>query len=202
MWYFLRFLIFVISTIFLQACKKEPKCEVMRDHFLYVYMTIQPEVKRINLGDTLLLRLHIPDKQICAYFGTEVDVSKARMSASGIDLLTYELINDSVHITGNTFELIRLEGTFSNFNNVRINATFSRNENGFVFVLKVIPTRQGLVRLANYRAEGWLNGKCIKINFAPLISNASQNLDLLSNINRFASPATYPWPNHYFVWVD
>lgn len=72
---------------------------------------------------------------------------------------------------------------------------------GLFFEAKVVLSERGVVRFSHHRATGWMNGRCDKTNFWPLIGSPSQNEHLIFNFLEL-TPSPYQWENHYYVRVE
>ncbi|MFN4286774.1 MAG: hypothetical protein ACK4E8_12530 [Lacibacter sp.] len=190
----LLFLVFVLA-----GCKQ--RCSVLRNHPLAAFMFVEPNVERMKLGDSLRLKIMIPYKSIRQDNGEEIDVRTSSISTSGFDFRTINVINGVVEASGNTFSIKPIKGSFTRFNHVMIRVSYVRDTLGFVFEAWVIPTQKGLANFANYKAEGWMNGKCDLNIFSPMVGSVNNNHHLYRNLWG-PDAAFYIWENQYYVWVE
>ncbi|MFN4286769.1 MAG: hypothetical protein ACK4E8_12505 [Lacibacter sp.] len=189
----------LFTMLLVAGCKQ--RCSVLRNHPLAAFMFVEPNVERMKLGDSLRLKTMIPYKSIRQDNGEEIDVRSSSISTSGLDLVTYNLINSEVEITGNTFNIIPIKGSYTSFNHVMIRVSYVRDTLGFVFEAWVIPTQKGLANFANYKAEGWMNGKCELNVFSPIVGSVNKNHHLFRNL-RGRDASSYIRENQYYVWVE
>lgn len=189
----------LLSGCFIAGCKK--KCESTALNNLEVKMYITPNIPRIKLGDTLKLLVQIKFQNNRIDYGNEIDVRYSSVSTSGIDFTTMFRINDSVIIDGNNFKIIPIKGGYSSYNNVTVRVVYIKTNNAFEFEAYVIPIQKGLVRFANYKAEGWMNGKCVLNVFNPTIGSSENNHQLYRDFFAPGSNGFIP-QNNYYVWVD
>lgn len=192
-------LLVFFTTCHLAGCKK--KCSVLRDHPLSAFMYIQPNIERIKLGDTLRMKIMIPYKSYRLDTGEQIDVSSSSLSSSGLDFRTINKLNSQVVIEGNTFKIIPLKGSFKKFNDVNIRINYVKDTDGFVFEALVLATQKGLANFANYKAEGWMNGKCELNTFSPVVGSTNNHHNLYGNLWGVDIDAIL-YANQYYVWVE
>ncbi len=190
---------FLAACISLSGCRK--KCETTANNILETKMYITPNIPRIQLGDTLRLLLQIKFQNNRLNDGRPVNVKTSSLSTSGIDFVTYRKDNDKVIIDGNNFKIIPFKGSYTIYNNVMIRASYLKTNDAFEFEAYIIPTQKGLANFANYRAEGWMNGKCILNDFSPLVGSLENNHQLLRDFYGPGSDSYIP-QNNYYVWVE
>ncbi len=197
---FIFFLFTFFTTCHLAGCKK--KCSVLRDHPLSAFMYLEPNSDRIKLGDTLRLKIFIPYKSLRLDNNELINVESSSLSTSGLWFLTYKsIVNGIPEVNGNKPTIIPIKGTYTTFNDVSVRVSYVKDVDGFKFEAFVIPKEKGLAFLANFKAEGWMNGKCEFNTFNPIIGSQNNNHMLLRNF--YGTSANDPIPeNHYFVWVE
>ena len=193
-------LLVFFTTCHLAGCKK--KCSLLRDHPLSVFMYIEPNAERIKLGDTLRVKLFIPYINIRLDNSELIDVTNSSVSSSGFWYLTYKNVTNGVpQMSGTQPELIPLKGSYKRFNDVTVRVNYIKGVDGFVFDAHLIPKEKGLAFFSNWKAEGWMNGKCEFNMFNPIIGSTNNNHQLLRDL--YGPGANAPIPeNHYFVWVE
>lgn len=132
--------------------------------------------------------------------GKPVDVESSSISTSAIGFITFKKENDKVIIDGNNFTIIPLRGNFTIYNNVGIRASYVKTNDAFEFEAYIIPAQRGLANFANYRAEGWMNGKCVLNDFTPTVGSPQNNHELLVDFYNPIIPQLLN--NNYYVWVE
>ncbi|MBX9783065.1 MAG: hypothetical protein K2X48_07215 [Chitinophagaceae bacterium] len=196
------FVCFIFLTACFTGCKK--KCEKSAIYDFNVEMFITPNSKKIKLGDTLLLEIKIKYENIDLETNLPVNVQSSSISTSSLDFVMYRRLADStVQISGiENFDIMTLKGSFKVYNNASVRITYFKETDNFIFSAFVVPKQKGLVNIANYKAEGWMDGgKCILNIFHPIIGSSNSNHDLFRN---FYGPGANGFisENNYYVWVD
>jgi hypothetical protein len=191
------FIIIFFTACLQTGCKK---CESTGVNDLSVKMFITPNVPRIKLGDTLKLLLQIKFKDYRLSDGREVNVESTSLTTSGIDFRTFKKINNSIVIDENDFKIIPTKGSFIKYNNVSVRATYQKMSDAFEFEAFIIPVQKGLANFANYKAEGWMNGKCILNVFSPIIGSSGNNHSIYQDF--YFPTEVLLLENNYYVLVD
>jgi hypothetical protein len=194
---------FFIYIMFLTAsfagCNKP--CSETDLNNLTVKMFITPNVPRIKVGDTLKLLLQIKFKENRLNDGKEVNVQLSSLTTSGIDFRTIKRVNGEVVADGNNFIIVPIKGSYSRYNNVAIRASYQKMSDAFEFEAYIIPIQKGIANFANYKAEGWMNGKCILNSFSPIIGSEENNHQLYRDFFGPGADGFIP-ENNYYVWVE
>jgi hypothetical protein len=93
------------------------------------------------------------------------------------------------------------KGSFNNYNSVNVRISYYADADAFVFEAYVVPKQKGLVEFRNYKAEGWMNGKCFLNVFSPIVGSANNNHELLREFYGPGANGFIP-ENSYYVWVE
>lgn len=197
-----RIILFPLLSILILMSGCKPNCTLLRDLPVPNYMLIEPQVERIKLGDTLTLRLFAPYKTYRLDTDAEINIERSSISDVNIYIMTYfRNLGGGVSERTYNFNVIPVKGTVRRNVPHIFNATYSRENEGFVFEAKVIPLDRGVVRFNKSRPIGWMNGKCDKIFYISVLGNPSQNEHLIFDFLDLI-PGPYEWDNHYYVWVE
>ncbi len=197
---------FFIYTLFLTACLTascKKKCENTAVYEFYAQMFISPNSEKIKLGDTLLFQIKIMFQNVDQETGVPVNVQPSSISTSGVDFIMYRRAADSaVQLTGlENFNIVAVKGSCQIYNNASIRVSYLKGQDSFIFEALIIPKSKGLAKFGNYKAEGWMNGKCVLNIFQPVVGNFYNNNHLIRDFYGPGSDGFVP-DNSYYVWVE
>lgn len=191
----------LFSCVLLLGCN--PRCDVLRDLHVPLYMYTEPFVERVQQGDTLTLHLFAPYQTLRLDTYEEVDVRNATIWESGLSVLTYvrNLGGGASERTLTGYNIVPVKGSIRYDSRNVLRISFVRGQQGFVFEAKVVLTERGVARFSHLRAIGWMNRRCDKIYFTPLIGGPGQNEHLIFEFLQL-TPHFYQWQNHLYVKVE
>jgi hypothetical protein len=189
-----------LAAIVLPSCKKE--CTSGQNFVVQASMRVEPQVSEIRLGDTLTVTIEVPYDNVDPQKNIPINVAGYKVSEFGIDFRLFNKVDNRFVGEGpEQFNIMfhrgggaRLAGT-SSFQN-----RFAVEADRYLFVMKVVPFKKGLINFVNYRAEA--RDGCTLIDFSPICINTPNNHNLYYDFSSFLGPSDYVIPdNHYYVWV-
>jgi hypothetical protein len=190
-----------LAALLLPGCKKE--CTSGQNFVVRSPMRVEPQANEIRLGDTLTVTIEVPYNNFDLEKNVPVNVAGYKVSEFGIDFALFNEVNNRIFIEGpEQFNITflrgggaRLQGT-SSFQN-----RFAVEVERYLFVMKVVPLKKGLVDLVNYRAEA--RDGCTLVDFSPTCINNPNNYDIYYQWGTgIVGPSEYfNNQRHYYIWV-
>jgi hypothetical protein len=195
---------FLFAACLFTGCKK--KCDETGINNFYVKMYLLPNSSKIKLGDTLFLQIKMDYSSFEVESNRIIDIQKTDLNplGSGLDFTILNRRPDSsIIISGllDQFQIVNRKGGFKYYNNASVRINYYADNDAFVFDAYIIPKQKGLVQFRNYKAEGWMNGKCILNVFSPIVGSANNHHELLRELYGPGSNG-FIRENSYYVWVE
>jgi hypothetical protein len=183
------------------GCKKE--CTNGQNFVVQAPMRVEPQATEIRLGDTLTVTIEVPYNNVDLKKNIPINIAGYKISEFGIDFRLLNIVNN--RITGEGPEQFRIlfqkGGGRLYVGTSRFQNRFAVEADRYVFVIKVVPLKKGLVNLVNYRAEA--RDGCTLVDFSPICINNPNNYDMYYQWGTaIVGPSDYFNSNRdYYIWV-
>jgi hypothetical protein len=188
-----------LAALLLPGCKKE--CTSGKEFVVQAPMRVEPQATEIRLGDTITVTIEVPYNNTDLQKNVPVNTAGLKVSEFGLEVAVLNKEGDKIVGEGlDQFTILFLKGVGRRLNGARLQNTFVAEAGKYIYQVKIIPLRKGIVNIINRRAEA--RDGCTLVDFSPICINNPDNHDLYYDFSSFLGPSDYVIPdNHYYVWV-
>jgi hypothetical protein len=174
---------------------------------VHASMRVEPQAKEMRLGDTLTVTIEVPYNNFDSQKNVLVSTAGFKVSEFGLEFGIINRVGDKLMGEGpEQFNVTFIKGGLlpgtSRFQN-----RFAIEADRYVYIVKIVPLKKGLVNIVNRRVEA--RDGCTLIDFTPICINNPKNHDLYYQLSSFLGcvpnpnfSSTYPQPFLYLGKIN
>jgi hypothetical protein len=189
-----------LAVLLLPSCKKE--CTSGQNFVVQAPMRVEPQAEEMRLGDTITVTIEVPYNSFDLQKNLPVDIAGFTVSEFGLYITMLNKQGEKVVGEGlDQFTYLFLKGGGRLFNGATLQNTFAVEVDRYIYRIKLVPLRRGLVSIINLRAEA--RDGCTLVDFSPTCINTPNNYDLYYQLitSVYGSSGYFNDNRIYYIWV-